>query len=142
MAYLEVNQVFTIMTCSQCGMQFAVAEQWRKERIEDHRTWYCPNGHQRHYPGESSSEKAQRLQREGELKAQAQINEERHLRLVAERELDKAVKAKRKIEKRIAKGVCPCCNRTFEDLARHMGSKHKDYALPPGSEKRIHGTVQ
>jgi hypothetical protein len=24
--------------------------------------------------------------------------------------------------------VCPCCNRTFENLARHMNSKHRGYA--------------
>ena len=23
-------------------------------------------------------------------------------------------------------GTCPCCNRTFTNLARHMASKHKD----------------
>ncbi|HYC31767.1 MAG TPA: hypothetical protein VEB59_05720, partial [Gemmatimonadales bacterium] len=29
-----------------------------------------------------------------------------------------------KIKRRVAGGVCPCCNRTFSDLARHMSGKH------------------
>jgi hypothetical protein len=27
--------------------------------------------------------------------------------------------------------VCPCCNRTFQALARHMNSKHPTYADGP-----------
>lgn len=30
--------------------------------------------------------------------------------------------------RRIAAGVCPCCRRSFTDLARHMSSQHPDYA--------------
>lgn len=33
-----------------------------------------------------------------------------------------------RIKKRIAAGVCPCCNRTFQNLARHMENKHKEYS--------------
>lgn len=139
---IEITEVFSVTTCVNCGMQFAVAYHWLSEKRNNHKSFYCPNGHVLSYPSESGEEKARRLQAKAELEAQAKINSEKHLRLVAELERDKAIKAKRKIEKRISKGVCPCCNRTFEDLARHMGSKHKDYALPPGSEKRIHGTVQ
>jgi uncharacterized small protein (DUF1192 family) len=31
-------------------------------------------------------------------------------------------------KKRVAAGVCPCCNRTFENLARHMAGEHPGYA--------------
>ena len=30
-------------------------------------------------------------------------------------------------KKRAAAGVCPCCNRTFKQLARHMERKHPNY---------------
>lgn len=33
-----------------------------------------------------------------------------------------------KVKNRISKGVCPCCNRTFADLQRHMTTKHPKYA--------------
>lgn len=32
-----------------------------------------------------------------------------------------------RIKNRVGHGVCPCCNRTFGDLARHMASKHPAY---------------
>jgi len=34
-----------------------------------------------------------------------------------------AAKAQRKL-KRVHRGVCPDCNRSFENLARHMHTKH------------------
>lgn len=32
-----------------------------------------------------------------------------------------------RIKNRISKGVCPCCNRTFQDLMQHMLVKHPNY---------------
>jgi Fe-S oxidoreductase len=31
-----------------------------------------------------------------------------------------------RIKTRVANGVCPHCNRTFQNLARHMASQHPD----------------
>jgi len=44
----------------------------------------------------------------------------------AQRRAEKA--AKTRIKNRIGNGVCPCCNRTFKDLASHMKCKHPEYA--------------
>ncbi len=133
----------SLLSCAICGMQFAVPLWWEMERRRDHGGWYCPNGHNRCFPAESDLERLQREKREAEQRTQARINEEVHARLVAERERDKAIKDKRRIERRISKGVCPCCNRTFEDLSRHMSAKHKGYALLPGQDpKLLTGKVQ
>ncbi len=35
---------------------------------------------------------------------------------------------------RIVSGVCPCCNRTFQNLARHIAGQHPDFAEPAGGE--------
>lgn len=123
--------------CIHCGIIFGVPDLWDVNRRRDHASFYCPNGHGQHYTGESDIEKANRLARE----AQAEVNRERHLRLVVERERDKAVLQRKRIEKRIAAGVCICCGRTFENLARHMKSKHKNLTLSQGAQKLIEGTV-
>lgn len=34
--------------------------------------------------------------------------------------------ALRKVKIRVGRGVCPCCNRSFENLRRHMESKHPE----------------
>lgn len=139
-AQFSIKLLIEVCCNSGCGIMFAVPENWQLQKRRDHSSFYCPNGHSQHYLTESDAEKANRL---AELKAQAIVNEERHLRLVAEAERDKAVRAKNKIERRIAKGVCPCCNRQFSDLHKHMKMKHKSYGLPPGSNpKQIAGTVQ
>ncbi len=35
--------------------------------------------------------------------------------------------AKTRIKNRIANGVCPCCQRSFKDLHRHMQNKHPNF---------------
>jgi len=32
-----------------------------------------------------------------------------------------------KLRNRVGHGVCPCCNRTFGNLARHMNTKHPTF---------------
>lgn len=32
-----------------------------------------------------------------------------------------------KTRNRIAKGVCPCCNRSFVNLGKHMAGQHPDF---------------
>jgi hypothetical protein len=34
----------------------------------------------------------------------------------------------KKLRERARAGVCPCCHRTFKQLAAHMANKHPDYA--------------
>jgi len=35
--------------------------------------------------------------------------------------------ARVRLKKRIACGVCPCCKRTFTNLARHISGQHPEY---------------
>jgi len=78
---------------------------------------YCPLGHAWIRSGEG---KAARLQRELD-EAQAQLTATRD-------QLDAAERERRRLAKRAAGGACPCCNRTFVQLARHMKVRHPDYA--------------
>ncbi len=132
-----------VLTCchEKCGIVFAVPAWWEDARRKDHVSWCCPNGHSQSF-GESRQEKQIREQAQAALSLQAQLNEANHAMLVAQSDRDKEIRKRRKIERRIAKGVCPCCNRTFEDIARHMATKHKDFTLPPGHQKQIAGSVQ
>lgn len=139
----EINLRAIQCCAANCGITFAVPLEWDDAKRRTHGSFTCPNGHSQSYLGESSLEKAERLKREAENRLQSQLNESRHEAEVLRRERDKAIKQKKQIERRIAGGVCPCCNRTFEDLARHMKSKHKEYGLPPGSNpKQLPGAIQ
>ncbi len=67
---------------------------------------------------------------------------QREMRLTAEKDAAhqrrKAAAARgqlTKTKKRIAKGICPCCNRSFVNLERHMTGQHPDYA--PGAASGV-----
>lgn len=126
--YLEI--------CCGCGVQFWMTTDLNRSRREDNRSFYCPNGHAQSYR-ENKLEILQKEKDELQRRLQAEINTAKHLAAVRLKALEAEKRERRKIERRVANGVCPCCNRTFEDLQRHMKTKHKDYALPSGPPKEI-----
>lgn len=119
---------------SSCGHVIYMTADFKKQRQRDHNTFFCTTcGSRRHWPGESDIEKLRRerdaaLQREETIRQQ-RLELERH-QITLRRQLSAAHGQTTKIKNRVSKGVCPCCNRTFENLQRHMASKHADYATP------------
>lgn len=77
-------------------------------------------GHSWVYKGENLEQKLKR--REDEL---ARTRADRDQVKASNRALKGVVT---RTKKRVGNGVCPCCNRTFQQLARHMEAKHPEYA--------------
>lgn len=114
----------SIIECADCHMDFGTTPQFQSDRRDDHRTFYCPAGHHNHYPQQSTEERLRRELAAAEGKAaseRAKAKTAENRRRAAKGQLTKA-------KKRIVNGVCPCCNRHFENVERHMTSKHPDYA--------------
>lgn len=122
-----------VSDCPSCAVVFGITEDLEARRRADGGKFYCPNGHWMTF-GESEAER--------ERKKRVRVEQEAEwLRTSRRAALDQAETAERrrraakgqltKVKKRVAAGVCPCCNRTFQDLARHMAGQHPDYALPP-----------
>jgi hypothetical protein len=103
---VSITTTFTIEACCTCGVQFGITDEHVRELRRSHAWFYCPNGHQQHYTAKSDAE----LRREAERRAASALEE-----------------ARRRLAKRTAAGVCPCCNRSFVQLARHMESQHPDH---------------
>lgn len=108
---------YSTLSCGVCGVRFALEKDRHEKMMESGDAFFCPNGHEISYSGNE----VKRLQKQ---LAQAQYDmrqskcetmAERNLREIAERRL-----------KRVGRGVCPCCNRTFQNLARHMKTKHPE----------------
>jgi len=109
-------------TCITCGVIFAVPETYQRWLKEKHRTFYCPNGHDMYYPGETEAEKLRR-----KLRAQSEQADElraENYRLVKQR--DGALDRITKMKKRADAGLCPHCRRYFANVERHIKCKHKD----------------
>lgn len=120
-----------VMECPTCGISHAIPELMQREAYsEGHGKvhWYCPNGHRLSYPGPSQAEqKATRLQAEADREKAWRRDAEK--RVETERRSHAATKGQlTKTRKRIAGGACPCCNRSFENLARHMAGQHPGFA--------------
>jgi hypothetical protein len=132
-------QVFTetlsIEHCCNCGITFGLERSFRNERRNDHENFCCPRGHWQHYTAKSDAETAQaEAERQRKMKEQyIQLAEERAAqRDHARRQAAAARGVVTRVKRRIGKGVCPCCTRTFQDLGRHMAGQHPDWSQSDG----------
>ena len=104
------------LTCGACGTPFAMEERLYRKKAEEHAEFYCPNGHCRQFCGKTEAQKLRELLDEQARKYASELN----LRLAAETELNY-------IKKRISRGVCPCCKRSFSNVHRHIEQKHPNF---------------
>jgi hypothetical protein len=128
---LEATAILVTEECCNCHMVFAMPNELVQQRQRDHQTFYCPNGHAQHYTGKSDVEQLREqlaaTERDMNYYAERSRGEQRRAE-AAERKAAAHKGVATKLKKRAAAGVCPCCNRHFEALARHMKSKHPDFA--------------
>lgn len=119
------NMSFEVVELPACGHTFALRAADERQLRESHRTFYCPIcGAKLHWPQLSDKEKLER-----QVKLLTQERDRARGRAKHERASKNAVKGHlTRTKNRVANGVCPCCNRTFKDLARHMAGQHPDYA--------------
>ena len=121
---------FTMMVCGGCGIPYMIPTSRYNELRNNKGGFYCPNGCSRVFTGKSDAEKFQ------EQMAEMKRTMEQEAETLRNRIMDE-IQAKRKVElklKRVSNGVCPCCNRTFGNLARHMKTKHPEIAQQPSKK--------
>lgn len=116
------------LTCGECGIIFSVPANWVESRRRDHVTWYCPNGHPRAFLGETREQKRIRQLEEDAKWYRDRAESAASDRDQARRSLAATKGVLTRTKNRIAKGVCPCCQRSFADLGRHMAGQHPEYA--------------
>lgn len=117
-------------TCGQCGVEFGLTEETLRALRQSSATFYCPYGHARHFPQGPSREDVLRQERDS-LRQQAsryldQITEERNAREKEQRRAAAARGQVTRLKNRAKAGLCPCCNRHFTNLERHMASRHPE----------------
>lgn len=114
---IPITITLTEISCGCCGGVYAINESYRSRAYDHGESWTCPYckvgwG----YSGKGAlqiAEKALKEERERHQRTIARLNEEAAAKAKAERKL-----------KRVSRGTCPECNRTFQNLARHMACKH------------------
>lgn len=120
-------------TCLTCDLKFGVDSEFLRKRKEDHKNFYCPNGHGQHYPGLSENEKLRQEIEKLEQRVQFRdntISEKNHTIEQLNYSVRAQKAAKTKIINRVKNGVCPCCNRSFANLQNHFKTVHPELLKP------------
>lgn len=117
---MNLSQEYVVIECGAdgCDQTFAVRERFYNWTKEGH-GWFCPRGHPRIWKGQTTVQQLEAAQaREGALRDQL---------LAAEAEAERRRVQIIRDRHRFANGVCPCCNRSFTNVMRHMETQHPDY---------------
>lgn len=129
---------FEHQDCIECHMVFMVPVGFTRERRRDARTFYCPNGHKMTYGKTEADRLKEQLQAQERAMVEAEkaVQREHRWRVEAEAEskhtkqrLSAQKGVTTRLKNRVSKGVCPCCNRTFINLQRHMSTKHAGFTV-------------
>ncbi len=131
-----ISQTFRVQTCCTCGIDFAMTCAHEDRLRETHEWFYCPHGHKQCYTGKTDAEnlRVELAATVASLERSRAYGRRRGEMLHhAERRLSATKGVVTRIKNRVSKGVCPCCNRTFKDLARHMKTRHPDFADAGGA---------
>lgn len=126
-----IEKQIVVIECANCSIDFGIGAHFQKRRRDDHETFYCPNGHPNCYPQQQGKSEAEKLNEwlSQQLKmAHARADSWKDQAETAEARRRGQKAANTRLKKRIAAGVCPCCRRSFEDLARHIAGQHPDFA--------------
>lgn len=136
-----------LCTCPYCKTQhyvpdviYQAAYNSRNGRCDCIISVYCPYGHGWVFKADSTITeedairrerdrlKQQIAQKEDEVKnAWKYFSEEQEKRKHAERSASTYKGKVTRLKNRAAAGVCPCCTRTFQNLANHMKHQHPDF---------------
>lgn len=130
MATFVEGQELSTEVCCNCGMLFAMPSDYQRRRRNDHESFFCPSGHRQHYTGKTEAQKLR-----DQIERERQMREAAEARARTEKErLTQVARAHSRMRKRVANGVCPCCNRSFGNLREHMRTQHPDF----GDAKTLH----
>jgi len=132
------EQILEVVECATCGILYAIPEalvrsalKWRGDR-PDGKGWKlcCPLGHTWWYAGKNDLEVARealRVERDRAGRLAHRLEQTAASRTAYKAAATRARNEKARLIVRVANGVCPCCNRTFAQLARHMVAKHPEF---------------
>jgi len=128
---MAIEHIFESSTCWKCKEPMRFVEGRIEHARKSGTALHCPFGNANYWNiGKSDSEKlkeqleAERRERQRAEQRVAEYADE------AKRERNRANGYKghaTRITKRAKAGVCPCCNRTFKQLAAHMATQHPQF---------------
>lgn len=132
----------TKIDCGCCGASYAINERYRQQKYQEGGTWHCPYcqtswGYSNNNENARLKKQVAELeQHKANLRAAKEAAEQEAEHFRKSRDITKGLL--NRVKTRLKNGVCPCCNRTFANLHRHMQSKHPGFSIesePPAVEQ-------
>lgn len=128
---IELSTTLVSISCGNCGGVYAIGERYHQKAREEGTAWNCPYcriGWGFTNRGENAELKRKLAQAQTTIEhKEADMQHVRQQRDHAEYSARTLRGVVTKTKKRIGRGICPCCNRTFSQLADHMQSQHPEY---------------
>ena len=130
LAFTNHMETVTCWAHEGCGIVFAVPRTLLATMRAHSGTLHCPKGHLLGFGIGKVAELEQELERERErTQSERKRKEWAKQDAAAAKRSASAYKGKlTAVKNRVGHGVCPCCKRTFQQLARHMKAKHPNFA--------------
>lgn len=123
------GEAHVITQCGTCAVWHTVPEIVYVTQRREGGFHCCPNGHSRGWAKGTEEKEREAIRRErDQLRQQIACKDD---------EITDKSKELLRLKKRAAAGVCPCCNRTFLNMQRHMKSRHPN--IVPLEQKQMHG---
>lgn len=125
---MQYTGTLAIETCCNCGITFAMPQDFMARARRDHDLWfYCPQGHRQHYIGETEEQKLARQLRSARMDEQwyrDQLHASERSKAALKGHLTRA-------RRKIANGVCPVgnCRRHFDNVQAHIASEHPQWSV-------------
>jgi hypothetical protein len=130
-----VTETLVVHRCGGCNILYAMPQAMLKARRNDGMTFFCPNGCKRVFTETEEDRLREALE---QAKRDSETYERWYRSAEADKEHLKQSRAAyigqvKRLKTRAANGICPCCNRHFTNLERHMKTKHPEFPEPEES---------
>lgn len=124
--HMTTTTELIVRQCSECQILYAIPVAMREQALDHGGSWWCPNGHNQSPVAKTATEKLEE-ERNRSARLAAQRDQERASARAQKAAATRARNERDRIGRRAKAGICPCCNRRFKQLARHMKGQHPDY---------------
>lgn len=121
----------------ECGVPIVMPASMEKDLRRSHNFFHCVNGHSQHFSGTSEEERLRKLidkEREWRIAQERETERQREFKIAAQHRERAQKGVVTRLKNRAAVGLCPCCNRSFQNLKRHMEIKHPEQIKASGRD--------
>jgi hypothetical protein len=119
--------------CCRCDVSFGLEQTSYDHLKRSSQEFHCPYGHKQHFPQGKSEVEKMRDQLDAERRRRERAEQESAYQIDARNTAERSARAYKgqvtRLRNRAKAGVCPCCNRHFSQLERHMASQHPEFKV-------------